>query len=164
MTPESRALTPPDAAVQHLRQRRWALTAATTGAVGLGAMLGHGLQQSLAQALPTGWHGVLAALGGAVVAAVLVPLSGWAALRIAAPALPAKAGAAVPRRSALALVKSLRSAAKADVPSAKAPNPAPDAQAAARDTLTGAYTQLHFVAAADREWSRIRRHGEDARC
>lgn len=37
-----------------------------------------------------------------------------------------------------------------------------DAQRPARDALTGAYTQQHFVAAADREWSRIRRHGEDA--
>lgn len=35
-------------------------------------------------------------------------------------------------------------------------------QRAVRDALTGAYTQQHFVAAADREWSRIRRHGEDA--
>ncbi|MBI5258407.1 MAG: GGDEF domain-containing protein [Burkholderiales bacterium] len=33
---------------------------------------------------------------------------------------------------------------------------------ATRDELTGAFTQRHFVAAADREWSRIRRHGEDA--
>ena len=31
-----------------------------------------------------------------------------------------------------------------------------------RDALTGAYTQRYFIAAADREWSRIRRHGEDA--
>lgn len=37
-----------------------------------------------------------------------------------------------------------------------------DPQRPARDALTGAYTQQHFVAAADREWSRIRRHGEDA--
>ena len=37
-----------------------------------------------------------------------------------------------------------------------------DPQAPARDALTGAYTQLHFLAATDREWSRIRRHGEDA--
>ena len=170
MTPEPHALTPSEAAAQQLRQRRWALAAATTGAVGLGAMLGHGLQQSLAQALPTGWHGVLGALGGALVAAVLVPLSGWAALRIVAPALPAKT-AALPRQSALALVKSLRPApsaaqaaklATAETANAKTPHPAPDAQAPARDTLTGAYTQLHFVAAADREWSRIRRHGEDA--
>ncbi|HSW08665.1 GGDEF domain-containing protein [Aquabacterium sp.] len=34
--------------------------------------------------------------------------------------------------------------------------------AATRDQLTGAFTQRHFVAAADREWARIRRHGEDA--
>ena len=34
--------------------------------------------------------------------------------------------------------------------------------AATRDALTGAFTQRHFVAATDREWSRIRRHGEDA--
>lgn len=34
--------------------------------------------------------------------------------------------------------------------------------AATRDHLTGAFTQRHFVAAADREWARIRRHGEDA--
>jgi diguanylate cyclase len=34
--------------------------------------------------------------------------------------------------------------------------------AATRDALTGAFTQRHFVAATDREWARIRRHGEDA--
>ena len=33
---------------------------------------------------------------------------------------------------------------------------------AIRDALTGAFTQRHFIAAADREWARIRRHGEDA--
>jgi len=44
----------------------------------------------------------------------------------------------------------------------------PDAAAPAidvaitRDALTGAFTQRHFVAATDREWARIRRHGEDA--
>lgn len=42
-----------------------------------------------------------------------------------------------------------------------APAPAVD-PAATRDQLTGAFTQRHFVAAADREWARIRRHGEDA--
>ena len=55
---------------------------------------------------------------------------------------------------------------------ARAPRPAaevpglPDAQGGAqrsmRDALTGAFTQQHFVAAADREWARIRRHNEDA--
>ena len=38
----------------------------------------------------------------------------------------------------------------------------PDAQRAVRDPLTGAYDQPHFVAAADREWARLRRRGEDA--
>jgi diguanylate cyclase (GGDEF)-like protein len=31
-----------------------------------------------------------------------------------------------------------------------------------RDEVTGVYNPLNFVAAADREWSRFRRHGEDA--
>ena len=53
-------------------------------------------------------------------------------------------------------------------PLARKPRPVPppgspaDPQRAVRDALTGAYTQQHFVAATDREWSRIRRHGEDA--
>jgi diguanylate cyclase len=38
----------------------------------------------------------------------------------------------------------------------------PDAPTDIRDSLTGAFTQRYFIAAADREWSRIRRHGEDA--
>lgn len=42
------------------------------------------------------------------------------------------------------------------------PAPTPVDTGATRDALTGAFTQRHFVAAADREWSRIRRHGEDA--
>lgn len=56
--------------------------------------------------------------------------------------------------------------------SSRPPAPEPPSDAAApltaedptaiRDALTGAFTQRHFIAAADREWSRIRRHGEDA--
>ena len=46
-------------------------------------------------------------------------------------------------------------------PKATAPTPVIDVNAT-RDQLTGAFTQRHFVAAADREWARIRRHGEDA--
>ncbi len=42
------------------------------------------------------------------------------------------------------------------------PVPPPLEADAIRDALTGAYTQRYFIAAADREWSRIRRHGEDA--
>ena len=139
------------------------MLAATVAAVTVGAMLGHGLAQSLATVLPLAWRGASGALVGATVAALLVPLGGWVAIRIVAPTLP--------RRSKLAAVTALKPVAAALATSARplsgASLSAPsarvaDAQAPARDALTGAYTQLHFVAAADREWSRIRRHGEDA--
>jgi len=159
MTPDLRPLLPPnapvDAALQ--RRRRWTLAAAGAAAVGLGAMLGHGLVQSLAGVLPAGWQGASGALVGAAVSALLVPLSGWAAIRLVAPTLP--------KRQAPATVTPLRAAGRATGAGAAAtPGTAPvaDAQAPARDALTGAYTQQHFVAAADREWSRIHRHGEDA--
>lgn len=140
----------PPAEAQGLRRRRaWALAAAAASAVALGALLGHGLGHSVAAALPQPWQAGVPALVGAAVAALLVPLAGWAAIRIVAPGLPAPR----PRPAAPASVAPLRAAAPA--------GPV-DAQAPARDALTGAYTQQHFVAAADREWSRIRRHGEDA--
>ena len=168
MTPEPRPSPPhPAAAAGALqRQKLWALLAATVAAVLLGAMLGHGLAQSLATALPLAWRGAGGALVGAAVAALLVPISGWAAIRLVAPALP--------RRNTLAAVTALKPVAATPatrtrplavaVPAAAAASAAltTDAQAPARDALTGAYTQQHFVAAADREWSRIRRHGEDA--
>ena len=169
MTPDPRPIPLPAANPAHALQRRraWALVAATGGAVGVGAMLGHGLAQSLAQVLPAGWQAATPALLGAAVAALLVPLAGWAAIRIVAPSLPKP----VARPGAPATVTPLRAAARAAQAAAVAPAApvAPagavvvtDAQAPARDALTGAYTQQHFVAAADREWSRIRRHGEDA--
>jgi diguanylate cyclase (GGDEF)-like protein len=40
--------------------------------------------------------------------------------------------------------------------------PTPAAQRPVREPSTGAYTQPHFIAAADREWARLRRRGEDA--
>lgn len=135
------------------RRRAWALAAATGAAVGLGALLGHGLGPSLSNALPAGWAVAVPALVGAAVAAVLVPLAGWAAIHIVAPTLPKVRRVAAP-------VTALRAATPAVAP--KAITPSADAQAPARDALTGAYTQQHFVAATDREWSRIRRHGEDA--
>jgi diguanylate cyclase (GGDEF)-like protein len=92
------------------------------------------------------------------VAALLVPLAGWAAIRIVAPTLPALPK--TPR--AAAPVTPLRVAPAVVAAAPKALAPTADAQAPARDALTGAYTQQHFVAATDREWSRIRRHGEDA--
>ena len=59
------------------------------------------------------------------------------------------------------------SMAPARVPPATLPAPAStpltsEDPGAIRDALTGAFTQRHFIAAADREWARIRRHGEDA--
>jgi len=80
-----------------------------------------------------------------------------------APALP-KPAARPAAPAAPATVTRLRPVAAAEpaVAPLTATPAAGDAQAPARDGLTGAYTQQHFVAAADREWSRIRRHGEDA--
>ena len=146
-----------DAGAHQQRRHRWALLAAAGAAVGVGAMLGHGLGQTLAAALPLAWQAASGALVGAAVAALLVPVSGWVALRIVAPGLPKRTGLAAV--VALKPVKASKPAASTDA--GATPVPA-DAQAPARDALTGAYTQLHFVAAADREWSRIRRHGEDA--
>ncbi len=162
MTPNSRPATPSadtDAASQH-RRHRWALLAAAGAAVAVGAMLGHGLGQSLAAALPSAWQAASGALLGAAVAALLVPVTGWAALRIVAPSLPRRSGLA--SVAALKAVKSFKPSKPAGRSDAGATTVPADAQAPARDALTGAYTQLHFVAAADREWSRIRRHGEDA--
>ena len=163
MTTDQRPVTPiasADAQVQQ-RRRAGALLVATLAAVGVGALMGEGLGKSLATMLPAGWSSALPALVGAAVAAMLVPLAGWAAIRIVAPSLPvrrAPAAAAVvtPLRAAAATARAITPAA------AQASAGAADAQAPARDVLTGAYTQQHFVAAADREWSRIRRHGEDA--
>ena len=162
MTPTSRPATPSadtDAVSQHRRQR-WALLAAAGAAVAVGAMLGHGLGQTLAAALPSAWQTASGALLGAAVAALLVPVTGWAALRIVAPGLPRRTGLA--SVAALKAVKSFKPSKPAGRSDAGATTVPADAQAPARDALTGAYTQLHFVAAADREWSRIRRHGEDA--
>ncbi len=164
MTTAHRPVTPIVSAEATALQRRraLALSAAAVSAVGLGALLGHGLGPSVAGVLPAAWQSAMPALVGAAVAALLVPLAGWAAIRIVAPTLPARrAGATAP-----AVVSPLRAAApvsRASSPvAAQAGGGTVDAQAPARDALTGAYTQQHFVAAADREWSRIRRHGEDA--
>jgi diguanylate cyclase (GGDEF)-like protein len=157
MTPDRPPVTPlADPEAQALQRRRaWALAAACSAGVGLGALLGHGLGQSVSRTLPPDWAAATPALVGAAVAALLVPLAGWAAIRIVAPTLPRQPKA----RKAPASVTPLRSAPPA---AAAEVGGSADAQAPARDALTGAYTQQHFVAATDREWSRIRRHGEDA--
>ena len=160
MTTDQRPVTPIAAADVKVQERRRtaALTVTAAAAVGLGALIGHGLGQSVATVLPAAGSSAMPALVGAAVAAMLVPLVGWAAIRIVAPTLPAPR----PKPAAPAAVTSLRAAAAAARASTPASTGALDAQAPARDALTGAYTQQHFVAAADREWSRIRRHGEDA--
>ncbi len=169
MTFDPRTNTPPSASptlALPVRQR-WALAVAAGVAVGLGAMLGHGLGQSLAAVLPAAWHGFSPALIGAMVAMLGAPLGAWLALRIVAPARPAgstPAAAPAPRsaRSMLSAWRPAGKAAKTGSAQETMVSASADPQAPARDALTGAYTQLHFVAAADREWSRIRRHGEDA--
>lgn len=168
MTTDHRPPTPTEspASPPLQRRQRQALAAAGLGAVGLGALLGHGLAQSVATALPAGWQPAAGALVGAAVAALLVPVAGWAAIRLVAPALPRPLArpSLVPPPAGGASVSPLRAAARAAGNAEARATVAPlgDAQAPARDALTGAYTQQHFVAAADREWSRIRRHGEDA--
>jgi len=151
------------------RRRAVALAVAGLGTVGLGAMLGHGLGQSLAAYAGTSLATALPALVGAAVAAVLVPLAGWAAIRIVAPSLPrpaarpaAAAASSVTRLRAVGSAATSTATPAAPVPPAAVPGGPQDPQAPARDALTGAYTQQHFVAATDREWSRIRRHNEDA--
>ena len=83
MTPEPRSPLLPAAAeaVAQRHRQRWALAVGAAAAVGLGAMLGHGLGQSLAALLPASWVSASPALLGAAVALMLVPLSGWAVLR-----------------------------------------------------------------------------------
>jgi diguanylate cyclase (GGDEF)-like protein len=128
------------------------IAAATGVATVLAAGVGYGLQHSLPVA---GWAG--AAIAGTV-AALLTPALLWVR--------PAR----VANLARLALVKPAEGNAPAPVvplntaalPRAGLAPGVAEAQASARDALTGAYTQQHFVAAADREWSRIRRHGEDA--
>ena len=163
MTIDNRPSLPPAPPAQLVlrRQQRWALVASVGLAVGLGAMLGHGLGQSLSGALPAAWQAASAGLVGAAVALLLVPLSAWVVLRIVAPALPHRPALAVVRSSLRPLTRAPGPQGGARPGDKAAAQPA-EAQAPARDALTGAYTQAHFVAAADREWSRIRRHDEDA--
>lgn len=95
---------------------------------------------------------VVAAALGALAAALL------ASLGAAAVWLGAATGAIVAAAAAATLWLAGRSHDRA-VPAAPS---APTAQRSVREPLTGAYTQAHFVAAADREWARLRRRGEDA--
>jgi diguanylate cyclase (GGDEF)-like protein len=119
-----------------------------------------------ASADESGWLHKAGRIGGIKLALIAVP----AALLLAAGAgeaigqlsgLVAGIGAALAAAAALPalLVVATLFWRTARAPAASAP--AIDV-AATRDALTGAFTQRHFVAATDREWARIRRHGEDA--
>ena len=102
-----------------------------------GAMVG--LTLAAAMAGLAGSTGMASAAAvGAVVAMLLGPLVSWLAAAGRDPGSPELA-----------------------FPPQVEPIPAED-PGAIRDPLTGAFSQRYFIAAADREWSRIRRHGEDA--
>ncbi len=136
------------------------------GAAAMAALLGYGLAHSLQPLLAggPGAAGLLGAVVGAGVAAVAVPLALWGRWpelrrRSASAAKPASPVTRPPGK-----VVNLHLAPQ---PAGAAARPAAaqairEAGKPARDALAGAYSQQHFVAAADREWSRIRRHGEDA--
>jgi len=142
----------------------------TAAAVLVAAGMGYGLQQSLPVAR---WAGAAIA---ASVALLLVPALLWVRPRRTPKLVAAQVAQLVkvdksdtprlkPRANPNAEWAATTMAFAPDAPvaaAAGAAGTAVDAQAGARDALTGAYTQQHFVAAADREWSRIRRHGEDA--
>lgn len=156
MPADTRANTPIAPADAGRLMRQAGVVAA---AVGGSALLGYGLAHSLQQA-GIGSPTLLGALVGAVVAGVAVPVALWARV----PQLPR-----VPRQW-LKRVPAVAQAAPGEggaqviaLPTATATvTPGPAAQRPVRDALTGAYTQQHFVAAADREWSRLRRLNEDA--
>ena len=128
------------------RTARWqqvvgSLTLAAVGAAfGLGLALALGGASSLAWVGPWAgtWVGTWVATGCAAVLALVIGLvTAWLSIKPEQPPVPT--------------TKLLQRVAAA-----------PDDAAAVRDALTGAYTQRYFIIAADREWSRIRRHGEDA--
>ena len=171
---------------------RWLLAQAANmglvlAAMGVAALVGFGLVISLLPMLE-GRVGMAGALVGAAVVLVVLPLALWARVPGAAvpprpavlPAKPAalsvlrpRSPAAHPDPAAMAAFAPGRPEARMAPAAPAAPTNSlaaglaglpdlPDAQRPVRDALTGAYTQQHFVAAADREWARIRRHGEDA--
>lgn len=144
-----------------LQRRRGELAAVAAGAAAAG-LVGYGLAHSLAALLP-GQTALVGALVALVVTLVALPVALWARtpqarLKLVAPVQPPiQTVASMP-------LGTLPAVSVAGVPLAAPPatGATPEAQRPVRDALTGAYTQQHFVAAADREWSRIRRHGEDA--
>ena len=112
----------------------------------LGAAAGQTLWLASQPALPHAWLAVSTVLG-----AVAGGLLGAAARLL---------GAFAPRRLQVPRAHS----PEVELPAVKTPeavNVETFCGAPVRE-ITGAYNPLNFVAAADREWSRVRRHGEDA--
>ncbi len=174
MSPESAKPRPPAEPVRaagRLRVAQWLpMLVLVSGVSALAALLGFGLATSLQPLLAgtAGAPGWIGAVVGGVVAALAVPTALWGRLPTM-PRLPHAAAPIVPAVAKRASAKVVALRAGAAIGSGNwfgakvgAAAPARDTQQMARDGLTGAYTQSHFVAAADREWSRIRRHGEDA--
>lgn len=144
-----------------LQRQRVALAVVAAGAAAAG-LVGFGLAHSLAALLP-GQTALVGALAAIVVTLVALPLALWA--RTPQPPLKLVSASAKPEPAAQPVpLGAVPPTAPASGPLAVAAASAitSEAQRPVRDGLTGAYTQQHFVAAADREWSRIRRHGEDA--
>lgn len=101
----------------------------------------------------------------AVAAAGAVSGQLLAMLLVLAPGAPAWQGAAVGAVIALLAMPAaawLLPALWTAPPAPALTEPGSAVQRPARDPMTGAFTQTHFVAAADREWARLRRRGEDA--
>lgn len=128
-------------------------------AMALGAGLGALLWLALPGPQRLGLSVLLAAAAGAAVAAGLAAgLAVWAsfcnwrstAIKPWPPDVQRGAGPA----AAVTVEQGLKSPTAASIESF--------CGAPVRDAISGAYNPLNFVAAADREWSRVLRHGEDA--
>ena len=144
--------------------RRWPMVCGV--ALLLGAALGQ-VADPFVGMLPQVWAGV--ALGAVVGLGVGLCLWLYTGALARLQVLPQPL-----QGSSESLAQALAQASQdlATTPPATASSPSPATPAAqlaptnlqrlARDPLTGAYTQQYFVAAADREWARLRRHGEDA--
>lgn len=112
-------------------------------------MLGHGLGQSVARHLPTTMAGALPALVGAAVAAVLVPLAGWMAPRILAPARPKRLPIAPSSPATVTRLRAVAPASDAGTTAALVPtatNGAADPQAPALRTSNRATAGSWFRA------------------
>lgn len=126
------------------------------GGTGLGAIVG-ALEEGLGYSTVA-----MAAIAGAVVACGLAVVVLSLVMHALGPKLtPADDPTAAPPQSEIAAaIASPPVASVLEMP--EQANPVDRAMAEIREASTGAFSQRYFIAAADREWSRIRRLGEDA--